>query len=108
LLKRVKIGGNMTNEEQILETIQQIGGIFLTKNIAAVPVNLDYLEEKVAPGMEKLVVMELIMYLEDLFIEYKEDKQRDHRFSRYIEIFKGKLGDNSDGGNLVGRSKRSA
>ena len=56
----------MTIDEQILETIQQISGIFQTKNIAATPVNLDYLEERVAPGMERLVVAELIMKLTPL------------------------------------------
>ena len=98
----------MTLNEQILETIQQIGGIFQTKNIAAAPVNLEFLEEKVAPGMEKLVVTELIMYLEDLLLEYLQKEKKVHKFSRYVESFSNALGDNTDGGNLVGRSKRSA
>lgn len=98
----------MTLDKQILETIQQIGGIFLSKNIMAIPVSVEYLEETVAPGMEKLVVMELIMYLEELFAEYKEEKQRDHRYVRYVETFRKILGENTDGGNLIGRAKRSA
>ncbi len=98
----------MMLDEQILEVIQQIGGIFMTKNIVSVPVNLEYLEEKVAPGMEKLVVIELIIYLEDLLDEYSQIEKRAHRYSRYAESFKDILGDNCDGGNLIGRSKRSA
>ena len=98
----------MTLDEQILETIQQIGGIFQTKNIVAVPVNIDYLEEHVAPGMEKLVVTELIMYLEDLLLDYLRTEKKVHKFSRYVESFKNLLDDNSDGSSLVGRAKRSA
>ena len=102
------IGGTMTIDEQILETIQQIGGIFQTKNIVAVPVNVDYLEEKVAPGMEKLVVTELIMYLEDLLMEYLSTEKKVHKYSKYVESFRNILDDNSNGSSLVGRSKRSA
>ena len=98
----------MTLNDQILETIQQLGGIFISKNIASVPVNLDYLEEKIAPGMEKLVVTELIMYLEDLLLEYLESEKKVHKYTRYIETFRNQLGDNCDGGNLIGRAKRSA
>ena len=98
----------MTLDEQILETIQQIGGIFQTKNIVAVPVNIDFLEERVAPGMEKLVVTELIMYLEDLLVEYISEEKKVHKYSRYVESFKNILDDNSDGCSLVGRSKRIA
>lgn len=98
----------MNLNDQILETIQQIGGILLSKNISSVPVNLEYLEERVAPGMEKLVVTELIMYLEDLLLEYLEKEKKVHKFTRYAIAFRTKLDDNSDGGNLIGRSKRSA
>ena len=98
----------MTIDEQILETIQQIGGIFLTKNITSIPVNLEYLEEKVAPGMEKLVVTELIMYLEDLLLDYLKEEKKVHRFSRYVESFKNTLDDNSNGSSLVGRARRTA
>ena len=98
----------MTLEEQILETIQQIGGIFQTKNIVAVPVNIDFLEERVAPGMEKLVVTELIMHLEDLLVEYIDEEKKVHKFSRYVESFKIILDENCDGSSLVGRSKRIA
>ena len=98
----------MTIDEQILETIQQIGGIFQTKNIVAVPVNVDYLEEKVAPGMEKLVVTELIMDLEDLLMEYLSTEKKVHKYSKYVESFRNILDDNSNGSSLVGRSKRSA
>lgn len=98
----------MTLDEQILETIQQIGGIFQTKNIAAAPVNIEYLEEKVAPGMEKLVLTELVMYLEDLLLEYLTTEKKVHKFSRYVESFRHILDENTDGSSLVGRSKRSA
>ena len=98
----------MILDEQILETIQQIGGIFLTKNITSIPVNLEYLEEKVAPGMEKLVVTELIMYLEDLLLDYLKEEKRVHRFSRYVESFRNILDDNSNGSSLVGRARRTA
>ena len=98
----------MTLHEQILETIQQIGGIFISKEIVAVPVNLEYLEEKVAPGMEKLVVTELIMHLEDLFRDYLTEEKKLHKFSRYVEVFKNVLDENSDGGALIGQAKRSA
>ena len=98
----------MSLEDEILVTMQQIGGIFQTKNIACIPVNIEYLEEKVAPGMETLVVVELIMYLEDLFNEYIEKKKQVHRYNRYIDTFKTTLEDNSDGGSLIGRAKRSA
>ena len=98
----------MTLHEQILETIQQIGGIFISKDIVAVPVNLEYLEEKVAPGMEKLVVTELIMHLEDLFLEYLQEEKKVHNLSRYVCSFKIILDENSDAGALIGQAKRSA
>lgn len=98
----------MTLDDQILETIQQIAGIFLIKNIPTAPVNLDYLEEKVAVGMEPLVIRELIMYLEDLFADSLKEEKRVHRFSRYIESFNTALEDNCNDGNLIGRKKRSA
>ena len=98
----------MTLDEQILETIQQIGGIFQTKNIVAAPVNVEFLEERVAPGMETLVVRELIMYLEDLLLEYLTTEKKVHKFTRYVESFNIILSDNSDGGNLIGRARRSA
>ena len=98
----------MTLDTQILETIQQIGGIFQTKNIVSVPVHIDYLEEKVAPGMETLLVTELIMYLEDLLVEYLSTEKTVHKYSRYVESFRDILGDNSEGSSLVGRSRRSA
>ena len=98
----------MTLDEQILEVLQQIGGIFQTKNITSIPVSIDYLEEKVAPGMEKLVVTELIMHLEDLLTEYLAEDRKVHKYSRYVEHFKIILDENSDGGSLIGRAKRSA
>lgn len=98
----------MTLEQQILETIQQIGGIFQTKNIVSIPVDIDFLEEKIAPGMEKLVVMELIMYLEDLLSEYLKTEKKLHKYNRYVEQFKNTLDDNSHDGSLIGRGKRSA
>lgn len=98
----------MTLHEQILETIQQIGGIFISKDIVAVPVNLEYLEEKIAPGMEKLVVTELIMHLEGLLLDYLNEEKKLHKFSRYVEIFINTLDENSDGSALVGHTKRSA
>lgn len=94
----------MTVDEQIKETIQQIGGIFISKGVAAAPVNLEYLEEKVAPGMEKLVITELIMHLEDLLIEYIETEQKVHKFSRYVQSFRNSLDGNSEGGVLIGRA----
>lgn len=98
----------MTLNDQILEVIQQLGGIFLTKNIPTVPVNLEYLEERITPGMEKLIVTELIMHLEDLLLEHLQTEKKVHKFTRYVESFKNSLGNNSDGGNLIGRAKRSA
>lgn len=98
----------MTVNDQILETIQQLGGIFLSKGITSVPVNLVYLEEKVAPGMEKHVVIQLIIHLEDLFLEYLKKEKKVHKFTRYIESFKTLLDNNSDGESLIGHSKRSA
>ena len=98
----------MTLNEQILETIQTIGGIFILKNIPSVPVNLDYLEEKVAPGQEKLVVTQLIMHLEDLLAEYLRVEKKVPKCSKYVEIFKDILDGNSDGGSLIGRRRRSA
>ena len=98
----------MALNEQILETIQQIGGIFISKNIPSTPVNLDYLEETVAPGMETLVVTQLIMHLEDLLTEYLKEEKKVHKMGRYVVSFRSILDDNSDGGNLVGRAKRSA
>jgi len=98
----------MTLHEQILETIQQIGGIFIIKGIVSVPVNIEYLEEQIAPGMEKLVVTELIMHLEDLLLDYLTEEKQLHKFSRYVEIFKNTLDENSDGGALIGQAKRSA
>ena len=98
----------MTTNDEILETIQQIGGIFQLKNIPTVPVNLEFLDVQIAPGMESLVVAELIMHLEDLFAEYYEKKKIVHKYTRYIDSFRVALGDNSEGGNLVGRTKRSA
>ena len=97
----------MLNDE-ILETIQQIAGIFLIKNVPVAPINLDYLEIKIAPGMETLVLTELIMHLEDLFTEYLSTKKQVHKFTRYVESFKLALADNSHDGSLVGKSKRSA
>ena len=94
----------MTLDDQIKEIMQQIGGIFITKNIPVIPVNLDFLEEKVAPGMEKLVLMELIMYLEDLFSEYTKEEKKVHKYIRYVESLKKALDGNSDGSALVGRS----
>lgn len=96
----------MTLDTQILEVIQQLGGIFLTKNVPAVPIDLDFLEERVAHGMESLVVTELILYLDELFDEYKQTNKRDHRLLRYSSHFRTLLDDNSDNGNLVGRSKK--
>ena len=98
----------MTLDNQMLETIQQIGGIFQTKNIISIPVMVDYLEEKVAPGMEKMVIIELIMYLEDLLYEYLESEKKVHRYKKYVRIFTGILEENCDGSILVGRSARTA
>lgn len=96
----------MTLDEQILETIQTIGGIFATKNIPSAPINLDYLEEKVAPGQENLVVAQLIMHLEDLFSEYLQEERKVHKFSRYVDHFTSILDGNSDGGKLIGKTKK--
>lgn len=93
----------MTIEDEIKEIMQQIGGIFIAKNIPVIPVNLDYLEEKVAPGMEKLVLTELIMYLEDLFSEYTKKEKKVHKYVRYIESSKKALDINSDGSSLIKR-----
>jgi hypothetical protein len=92
----------MLNDE-ILETIQQIGGIFLTKNIPVVPVNIEYLEEKIAPGMETLVIKELIMHLDNLFMEYQETEMKVHKFVRYSHQFKIAIDGNSDGSILIGK-----
>lgn len=97
----------MTINDEILETIQTIGGIFISKGIPLVPVNLEYLEERVAPGQEKLVVTQLIMHLEDLITEYYKEEKKIHKYSRYVEIFREELFGNTEGGNLIGK-KRSA
>lgn len=98
----------MDLNDQILEAIQQVAGIFLTKNIPTAPVNLDYLEERVAPGMETIAIKELIMHLEDLLSEYIKTERKVHIFTRYVESFKSALEDNCDGGHLIGRSRRTA
>lgn len=98
----------MTLDQQILEVMQQIGGIFQKKNIISIPICIDYLEETVTPGMETIVVMELILHLEDLFSEYLKEEKKVHKYTRYVESFKTKLDENSDGGSLIGRSKRTA
>jgi len=98
----------MTTEEEIRDVIQQIGGILILKNIPSVPVNLEYLEEKVAPGMEKLIVTQLIMHLEDLLLDYYQEEKKVHKYSRYVHSFRNHLDENSDGDKLVGKAKRTA
>ena len=94
----------MNIDEEIKETIQQIGGIFISKSIPSVPVNLDYLDEKVAPGMEKFVITELIMHLDDLLSEYIIKEKKVHKYTRYSESFKNMLDENSEGSAIIGRS----
>jgi hypothetical protein len=98
----------MTLEQEILNVIQEIGGIFHRKNIPSVPINIEFLEEKVAPGMEKLVVTELIYHLEDLFADYIKENNKVHKYSRYLDSFRRILDENSEGSSLIGRAKRSA
>lgn len=98
----------MTTDEKILEIIQQIGGIFQRKNIPSVPINLDYLDETVAPDMENIVLIEMIMFLESLFVDYLEEEKKVHKYVRYVESFRNILEENSDDGNLIGRMERSA
>ena len=95
----------MTLDQQILETIQQIGGIFQKKGIVSVPVMLDFLEVEIAPGMEILVVKEMIMYLEELFSEYVKEEKRVHRYYRYLDHFIDTLENNSDGTSLIGHRR---
>ena len=98
----------MTTDEKILEIIQQIGGIFQRKNIPSVPINLEYLDETVAPDMENIVLIEMIMFLESLFTDYLEEEKKLHKYVRYVESFRTILEENSNDGALIGRVERSA
>lgn len=93
---------------EILVTIQQIGAIFALKNIPACPVNTDYLGVQIAPNMEKMVLTEMIYFLEDQLAEYLETEKRVHKFAHYLGHFMLVLEDNTDGDTVIGRKRRSA
>ena len=93
---------------EILVTIQQIGAIFATKNIPACPVNTDYLEVHVGPDMEKMILSEMIYFLEEQLVEYLEVEKRVHKFAHYSGHFIKILEDNTEGEIVIGRKRRSA
>lgn len=89
-------------KEDVLETIQWISGILIQKGISTAPVSIDYLETKVAPGMEVLVVKELILRLKDLFIEYTQKTGKIHKYSKYVASFTKEI-EKHQGNSLYGK-----
>lgn len=88
---------------EIISTIQQIGGVFFTKGIPSVPINVEYTEVKVAPGMEKMVITQMLMHLDDLLLEYLTKEKRVHRCAHYSDHLKYVLDENSDGEAVIPR-----
>ena len=93
----------MTNNDEILEMMQTIAGIFAHKRIPTMPVNLDYLETRIAPDQERLVMRELILELEERLLEYKKFSKREYKYARYLAIFKVALNDNAHGNQIIAR-----
>ena len=90
-------------EEEIIETIQQIAAIFAINGIAAGPAHIDFYDVKIAKGMEKMVITEMIMYLEELFSVHLEENKKVHKYVRYAELFHYRLIMNTEGANLAQR-----
>ena len=90
-------------EEEIMERLQLIAGIFVAKGIAVMPVGADYIYTKLAPDMEVLIMQELIMELQELFDEYKRLNKTDCKYSAYVGIFRDCLLDNSSENVIVSR-----
>ena len=96
----------MNLNDEILESLQTIGGIFAKKGIPSIPVNLDYLESELSVNEENETVKELILMLAELFQEYRKKEKKVHKYEKYVEIFKEILEDNSLENRIIGRRKR--
>lgn len=92
-----------TLNDEILEVLQIIGGVFVSRGIPAIPVNLDYLETKMAPDMEKIVVKDLIKELFNLMNEYKKQERKPHKYENYIKRFYDILEDNTHDNKIITR-----
>lgn len=95
----------MSLDAEILETIQKIGSIFQMNGIAAVPISIDLVNPSIDSNMKKIVVMELLIYLEDLFTKHKKKKKENHKYYRYLGHFYGILQENTDNNTLVKHGK---
>ena len=64
---------------------------------------MEYTEVKVAPGMEKMVITQMLMHLDDLLSEYLTKKKRVHKCAHYSDHLKNILDENSDGEAVMSR-----
>ena len=92
-----------TLNDEILEGLQIIGGIFASRGIPSIPVNLDYLDTKMAPDMERIVVKDLISSLFYLMNKYKKKEGKAHKYVSYIQRFYSILQDNTHDNTIITR-----
>ena len=93
-------------EHEILLTIQQLAAIFIKKGIPAVPVCVEHLGLDMTPEMEKLIIKELLMQLDDLFLEYSHKENKIHKYLYLLRHFYQIIDENTlDDGNFIGRPK---
>ena len=73
---------------EIIETIQEIGMLFFRKGIVAAPFDIRLMDSKDIPeGMERIIILELLMHLEDLCKIYYKGYKKPHRYKGYIRRF---------------------
>lgn len=94
-------------EENILETIQEIGAIFWKKNIPSVPISTCYTELQYDKDHETVLLQELILHFEEQLAAYNRLTKQPSKYSRYLEHFKRIFNENMDQQIIVGRGKPS-
>lgn len=90
-------------DTEIIETIQWIAGIFIKRGIAVAPVQIKYLETEIDAGMEVLVIKELILCLQDLFLQYTQKSGKIHKYNRYIVRFNSIMKQHNNQTSLYGK-----
>lgn len=95
----------MKIEQEIVQTIQQIGAIFMKKNIKAAPICVELLQYNLQTDTDNLIVQELLIYLSDLFKDYQRSERKMHKYIRYLAHFHNILRENSDGHIIIGQRR---
>ena len=92
-------------DKEILETIQKIGAIFATKNIRSAPFSADLVNPPIPLGMERIVILELIIYLDDLMKKHLKSNKKLHPYYAYIQHFYEILDNNTSDNSLISQRK---